>query len=476
MGFKDLREFIRRVDEIGELRRVDDADWDVEVGAITEVAARSPHCPMLLFDNIKGHKPGYRLVSNLLHSEKRLCLALGESLDLQGVPLVRAWRDRMAEFLDGPPPVEVDDGPVLQNRRTGDDVDLYEFPSPIWHELDGGRYFAGDVSIVRDPDDGWVNLGIFRLQVHDKSTLGIYIEPRDKSTRTIIRKHWAKGEACPIAISLGHSPGIFLGGTIDAPWGVSEYRIAGYFEEGPVPVLRAPYTGLPVPATSEAVLEGEVVPLEVECHDEGPFGEALGYYASGKTPNEPVVKVKSIIFRDNPIIHGAPPMAPLKGGHHFPFNYKCVKVWNDLEKVGIADIRGVYVHTSGFLVISLKQGYAGHAKQALLVAAGSKGTDVVRFIVTVDEDIDPYNLQEVLWAMAMRCEPQLDTEVIKEIWASGVHPSVTPEQRRRNDMASSKILINACKPIFRRDGFPPEVAASPAARANVMDKWWDKIK
>lgn len=476
MGFQDLRDFIAHVDELEELRNIEGVDWDVEVGAITEVAAESPSCPMVLFDNIKGCKPGYRVVTNLLHTERRLALALGEPLDLKGVALVKAWKARLEQFYQGPDAIEVDDGPVLQNVKTGDDVNLFEFPAIKWHELDGGRYFAGVVSIVRDPDEGWTNLGIYRLQVQDKATLSHYIEPRDKSNRVIRQKYWDQGKPCPIAISLGHVPAIFIAAALDAPWGVSEYRIAGDINGGPIPVIRGPYTGLPVPAFSELVLEGEMPPPSVEHRDEGPFGEATGYYASGTTPNEPVVKIKSIMHRDNPIIQGAPPMVPTSGRGHFPFTYRCVNIWNDLERCGIAEIRGVYQHSYGFLVISLKQMYAGHAKQAALIAAGSKGSERARFIVTVDEDIDPSNLEDVLWAVSMRCEPERDVEVIKECWSGSIDPAVPQDKRLRGDFTTGKTIVNACNPVYRRGEFPPTVSASPEVKAAMMKKWWDKIR
>ncbi|MFC1893718.1 hypothetical protein ACFLYR_06820 [Chloroflexota bacterium] len=130
MGFKDLREYIERIDSLGELRRVQGADWNLEMGAITEVAASSPACPMLLFDKIEGYRPGYMVVTNLLHTEKRPALALGESPNLTGVGLVRKWREKLGEITQGPPPVEVDDGPIKENIQTGNDVNILEFPVP----------------------------------------------------------------------------------------------------------------------------------------------------------------------------------------------------------------------------------------------------------------------------------------------------------------------------------------------------------
>ena len=212
MGFGDLREFIERVDGIGELKYVDGADWDLELGAITEVAASSPSCPMLLFDKIKGHKPGYRIVTNLLHTERRLALALGESPDLRGVGLVKKWKEGLARITEGPPPVKVKDGPVRENLVSGNEVDILKFPSVKWHELDGGRYIAGVVTIMKDPDEGSLNLGIYRLQVQDKSTLSIYVSS-GKHGRIILRKYWERGQNCPVAISLGHTPALFVAST-----------------------------------------------------------------------------------------------------------------------------------------------------------------------------------------------------------------------------------------------------------------------
>ena len=474
MGFKDLREFIDLVDSYGELRRIDGADWDLEIGAITEVAASSPRCPMLLFDKIKGHKPGYRIVTNLLHTERRLAMALGESPDLRGVELVKKWKDGMAKITEGPPPVQVKDGPIRENLIVGDDVNLLELPSPKWHELDGGRYFAGSVVIMRDPDEGWVNLGIYRLQVQDKSTLSLFIEP-GKHGKLILQKYWERGLNCPVAISLGHTPALFIASTLFAPWGISEYRVAGWINGGPIEILTGKLTGLPVPATAEVIFEGEATPLGVESREEGPFGEATGYYASSSRA-EPVIKIKSIMHRDNPIIHGAPPMRPLPGLWHFPVNYRSSSLWNDLERSGIPDIRGVWQHGYGMMVISLKQKYAGHAKQAALIAAGSRSANIIRFIVTVDEDIDPYNIMEVTWAIGTRCDPERDIEIIRDGWSGPIDPLLTEEQRARSDMTTAKVLINACRPLYRRREFPPVVAVSHELKEKIVQKWGALLK
>ncbi|MFC1893774.1 UbiD family decarboxylase [Chloroflexota bacterium] len=469
MGFKDLREYIEQVDSSGELRRIEGADWDLEMGAITEVAASSPACPMLLFDKIKGYKPGYRVVTNLLHTEKRLALAIGESPNLRGVGLVRKWRQKMGEIAQGLPPVEVGDGPIQENIQTGSDVNILEFPVAKWHELDGGRYIPGAVSIMKDAEEEYVNLGVYRLQVHDKSTLGIWVSP-GKDAREIMRRYWKRGESCPIAISLGNVPGIFLAGAMSTPFGITEYQVAGAINGSPISVLRGKYTQLPVPATSEVVLEGEIPPQEVESREEGPFGEATGYYATGARP-EPIVKVKCIMYRHNPIMQGAPPMKPLRGMFHIPLNFGCAPLWQELEACGMHGIQGIWQHSRGVTVISLKQMYAGHAKQVALSAAGSRNTCMSRVIITVDEDIDPCNLTEVMWAISHRCDPDQSVEIIKDCWVQGIDPLLTPERRALANTTGSKVIMNACTPRYRAGGFPPVVEASSAMKAQVLEKW-----
>ena len=164
-------------------------------------------------------------------------------------------------------------------------------------------------------------------------------------------------------------------------------------------------------------------------------------------------------------------MRPLLGMWHFPFNFRCVGVWNDLEKCGIPDIVGVWQHGYGMMVISLKQRYAGHAKQAALIGAGSRSAYIVRCIVTVDEDVDPCNEGEVMWAIGTRCDPERDIEVIREGWSGFIDPLITPEQRARNDTTTAKVLINACRPRYRRDQFPPVVAVSPELKVKILQKW-----
>ena len=469
--YQDLREFIDEVEKLGELRRIDNADPHLEIGSITEVAASSSSCPMLLFDNIKGYAPGYRIVTNLLHTPRRLALALGLPLDMKGVPLVQAWKDKLTS-IGRLAPVEVSKGPITENIVSGKDVDVSALPVPKYHELDGGRYLGtGAMTIVRDPDNGWVNLGVYRLQVHDRSTLGIYALA-NRHGRLIWQKYWSKKESCPVAVCTGTHPTLFLaaGTPVQAGYGVSEYDVAGWLRGQPVQVIRGELTNLPVPATAEIVLEGEIPPFEVESRLEGPFGEATGYYASGAR-GEPVIQVKRIMYRNKPILHGAPPMKPLPGLAHWAVQSQAPIIWRELERADIPGIRGVWLHGNQFAVISLKQHFPGQAKQALLVAAGCRAAELSRFIVVVDDDIDPSNIAEVIWAMGTRCEGAEYIDIIRGRPVSGIEPRIKPEDRECNNMTMSQVLIDACRPYHWKDAFPPVNEVSVELKAKVMEKW-----
>jgi UbiD family decarboxylase len=201
MPFKDLREFILAVNEIGELRTVQGADWDLEIGTLAELNYERQG-PALLFDNIKGYPKGYRVFTNALDTLKRSLLSMDLPLDLDMDDALRAYEERVSSYKPVPP-VEVGTGPVFENIFRGDEIDLWKFPTPRWHEGDGGRYLGtGCVVFMRDPDSGEVNFGTYRVMVHDKNTAGLYISPNNTGS-IIRRKYWERGESCPVAVAFG---------------------------------------------------------------------------------------------------------------------------------------------------------------------------------------------------------------------------------------------------------------------------------
>ena len=178
--YKDLREFLSIVDSMGELKTISRVHWDKEMGAITEIVYREKpiDSPALLFDKIPGYPDTYRCLYGMLASARRFGLAIGAGTgDLSRMDLLMAYRERMKD-MEPIPPRFVTSGPVMENVLEGNEVDLLKFPVPIHHELDGGRYIGTACGVItKDPDEGWVNVGTYRVQVLDNNKFFPFQEP-----------------------------------------------------------------------------------------------------------------------------------------------------------------------------------------------------------------------------------------------------------------------------------------------------------
>jgi UbiD family decarboxylase len=472
MPVNDLREWIERVDALGELSRVDGADAVSEIGGLTDLFQWDMGNPALLFDRIKGYPAGFRVLSNVLTSLSRVALSLDLPTSCTARELVQAWRARL-QHLQPIAAEEVENGPVLQNRQPIGQVDLSRFPAPVWHSGDGGGYLGtGDIVITRDPDSGWINSGTYRVAVHDEQTLGIYISP-GKHGRLMRDKYWQRGQACPVAISMGHDPLLLLLGGLEVDYGVCEFDVAGAVRGQPLPVIRAPLTGLPVPASAEIVIEGEIPPDELR--DEGPFGEWAGYYASGRKP-EPIVHVQSVMYRDDPIVLGCIPGKPPNDNTFFRSPLRAALIWNELERAGVPGVTGVWSHEAGggrlMTVVSIRQMYPGHAKQVGAAAASCHaGAYANRWTIVVDEDIDPTDTNEVLWAMCTRTDVIEDVDVLKRCWSTPLDPMAYAGTGPA--YFNNRMIIDACRPYDRLATFPALARASATEAAALRDRWPD---
>ena len=465
IAYRDLREYIEAVDRLGELRRVDGADWDLELGAITEVAARATNPKVVLFDDIKGYPRGFRVMVNAVCSAATTGLAFGLDPTLSGMDMIRAWKKKLQSYKPLKP-VEAPNGSVTENVESGSKVDMLKFPTPRWHEHDGGRYIGtGCLVILQDPEEHWTNFGTYRVCVYDPETLGIWISP-GKHGRLIREKYWSKGKPCPVAISFGQDPVLAKVGSWYEPWGVSEIEIAGWLRDEPVQVVRGNETGLPIPASSELAIEGFMLPPEVESRPEGPFGEWTGYYASG-TRHEPVVKVKTVMYRNDPIIFGMPPGI---SGKSVPLS--AANVWLALEKAGVTDVQGVWEYTTRYItVISIKQRYGGHAKRTAMAMLGSTYGYHRRFVIIVDDDVDPSNIDDVLWALATRCDPATAINVITEAWSTPLDPRIEPDARAQRNFTNSVAVIDACQPYHWKDQYAKTCYFPEEVRRKTYEKW-----
>ncbi len=476
-NFDGLRSFIEACRELGECVDIKDADWDLEIGTLTEAAAEHiEDPPMLVFDRIKGYPEGSRVVSLPFASVKRVALILGLPLDKPKLELVRMAARKISQSKPIPPE-EVADGPVMENSMHGKDIDLLRFPALRSHIHDGGRYIGtGDSLINRDPESGYVNVGTYRMQVHKPDLLGLWMSPGQQG-RTICERYWAEGKACPVVATFGGDPLVFLTSHIKFPWGKSEFDHAGGIRGEAIEVIKGPLTGLPIPARAEIAIEGEVPPPSVEAHDEGPFGEWTGYYAGGTVgtgEKQPVIRVKAVYFRDDPILVNMAPLwpgAPLDG-----IQFRSGLIWDQIEATGVPDVAGVYAYNCYFIVVSIRQRYAGHAKQAgmavLNCAAAARNG---RYVVVVDEDIDPTNMKEVMWAMQTRVDPINDIQLVDGCWSTPLDPRIPPEKRAINDHTNSRAIFYAVRPYNWKDEFPRVNRASPEHMREVMRKFRDVL-
>jgi 4-hydroxy-3-polyprenylbenzoate decarboxylase len=476
---RDLREWLARVEALGELARVTQpVERDEEMSAIAYLAAKQQPSPAVLFERATGFESspfGASLLWNILGpSLKRVALTLEEPPETPAVELIRRVKDKLKRRLA---PVEVSRAaaPVYQHTVTGKDIDLDALPIPRHWPLDGGRYAGtGDAVITRDPDSGYLNIGTYRMMQQSANEVGLYLSP-GKDARLHITRAWQKGEALPVAAAWGIDPLFMLVGSQTFPKNVSEYEFAGGIKGEPIPVVRGTTTDLLLPANAEFVIEGIIRPNAVRS--EGPFGEFPGYYGRPEA-GCPLVEVTAVHHRTRPILTNAL-MADYPSCEQSGFFsiIRSAKIWDDLDKLGIPGIHGVYSHPAaaggfGMTVLSLEQRYAGHAAQALALAAQVPGgAYYTKWIIAVDEDIDPTDMDQVIWAMASRCNPVDDIDILRNTWSTWLDPTQNPPEKRPY---GSKALINACKdhrhlPVFsKRTALRKEVYDSVAARWSAL--------
>ena len=475
MPSMELRELIEKAAETDDLKVINNADWNLEIGGIAFLSHHKlDNPPLILFDNVKDYPPGYRILINSLSTIKRLNMVAGLPQDnMNKLETIEKWRF-LLKNVRSIAPEYVQNGPILENVYLGSEVDVLKFPAPWWHELDGGRYIGtGSITITRDPDDGSINIGTYRVMVHDKKTLGFYVS-HGGHARIHRDKYFSKGKPCPVAVCFGQDPLLFLTGSMPLATGMSEYDYAGGLKGKAIKVIKGPVTGLPIPANAEIAIEGYAYPED--RMDEGPFGEWTGYYGSSVRP-EPYIRVESVMHRNDPIILGAPPSKPPWDSSLQLAIPKSAMIWNTLESAGIPDVKGVYRPevTGGntLIIISIKQRFPGHARQAALIAAGSRaGAYMGRYIVVVDDDIDPTNLNDVFWAIASRSDPQRSIDILRECLSSDLDPIIPKNEKGLN----SKAIIDACRPYKWINEFPPIAQPSPELQEMLWSKWEGKLR
>jgi len=468
--WRDTREWIERVRAIGELRDVRGVDWQAGIGQVTEMLDHAEGSPSVLFDDVPGYPSGRRVIVNCSGTPARQAVTLNlAASEATHDGLLAFWRN----VLDGIQPIDpvvVESGPVFENVLEGEMVDLESFPVPIWHPQDGGRFIGtASMNILKDPDSEWVNVGTYRNQIFSRDEMGIYISP-GKHGRLIRDRYLSRGERIPVVVVVGADPLLFMAACAEGiPYGMSEFAWAGAVRGQPIDVVRGRHTGLPIPATAEIAIEGWIDPA-APLHDEGPYGEWMGYYASGEGQTA-VIKVAAIYHRDDPILLGCPQGKPPHEDNRFLAYLKSALIENQLRAAGVPKVTGVWCPpVSGnrmMTVIAIEQSYPGHAKQALLIG-GQTGTSAYagRIAVVVDPDIDITSLDDVMWAIMTRCDPIRDVTIIDRAWSGPLDPAIHPDERGFN----SRLLIDATKPWEWRDRFAEPVVTAEMSR-EARERW-----
>lgn len=473
---KDLREWLDEVDKIGELKHVtQEIDPKLEMSAITYLNGLNPDQPTLLFENAKGFDNHAKILFNPLGSSLgRISLALRLKPGRSALEISNHLKNVFNKKI---PPITVDsaNAPIFENIIEEDKINLLEFPVPTHWPRDGGPYIGtADAIITKDPETGRINLGTYRQQLFGKDLVG-YACDYGSDTARDRQKWWDMGKPCPIVCVYGIDPLIFACACSRFDTQESEYDYAGGLNGEAIEVVPGLLTNLPIPAGAEFAIEGYSYPDQTVT--EGPFGEYTGYYGRPKEPGNACIRAKKLYHRNQPILT-AVLMADLPGSNgmsHFNAILRSSRIWDNLVSGGVPGVKSVWcppVAAMAFhmTVVSMKQLYPGHAQQIGAFAAQcAAGAVWCKYIVVVDEDIDPTNLEQVVWAITTRCDPVEHIDFLRNTWSSKLDPSLPPEKLP----FASKALIFACKEFKRIDDYSKRTGMTEETYEKVSAKWSD---
>ena len=460
---KDMRDFINQAEKEGMLHRIKaEVDWDLELSHIAKLNEENQG-PALLFENVKDYDSP--VIASVCTTTRRLALIMDEPRESTLVDLMRVWVEKNVDKI---PPRWVDTGPCKENIMMGDDVDLFKFPVPKFYPLDGGRFFGtAHFVVTRDPESDWINLGTYRLQLLDKNHLGTQFI-KGKHADIMLKKYQAMGKPMPVAVVVGCDPLLFLMGAARLSAFESEYDLAGSIRGEGIEVVKAETNDLPVPATAEIVVEGEV--NADAFMPEGPFGEYTGYYSGVGTDPRNFIDVKCITYRNNPIFWGTTVGRAVTDTHMTMALTYGATLWQQLVAMKIPGIRSVYCPPEGsgrmLAIISMKQMYPGHADQVLTAAISTEmGAYGLKTVIVVDEDIEPWDISRVMYALSFRFQPNR-SQVIKRGRSTPLDPSLPINARE----ITGRLLLDATIPYDWKEK-PIPIELDPEVVEKVRAKW-----
>lgn len=406
MAYRDLREFIKVLEDKGLLHRVKvEVDPVLEIAEITDRMCKSPNGgKALFFEKVKGSS--IPVVTNIFGSFERMCLALEvESLDDIG--------KRIEKLLNQTPPksfkekikavfelIEVSKYlPKRVNKAPCQEIvnhepDLNKLPILKTWPRDGGRFITFPMVFTRDPETGKQNCGMYRMHVYDEKTTGMHWHIH-KDGATHYRKYKELGQRMPVAVAIGSDPAVIYSSTAPLPYGIDEMVFAGFLRRSPVEMVKCVTCDIEVPANAEIVLEGYVEPDELR--DEGPFGDHTGFYSP--VDKFPVFHVTCITHRKDPIypatVVGKPPMEDCYMGK------ATERIFLPMLRMQFPEIVDMNLPMEGVFhnaaIVSIKKQYPGHGKKVIHGLWGMGQMMFSKLIIVVDEDVNVQDLSTTAW-------------------------------------------------------------------------------
>ncbi|GAA4833834.1 non-oxidative hydroxyarylic acid decarboxylases subunit C [Saccharopolyspora rosea] len=442
MAYDDLRSYLQALDEEGQLLRItEEVAPEPDLGAAANAVSRlGEGAPALYFDNVTGFTDA-RIALNAHGSWSNHAIAMGMPADSttkeQVDEFIRRWEDFPVA------PERRENPPWADNSLEGDDVDLFRvLPLFRLNDGDGGFYLDKAAVVSRDPEDpdnfDKQNVGTYRLEVKGRNKLGMQPVPMH-DIALHLGKAEQRGEDLPVAITLGNDPVMTVVAGTPLGYEQSEYEMAGALRGAPAPIATAPLTGLDVPWGSEVVLEGVIEGRKREI--EGPFGEFTGHYSGGR--NMTVVRIDRIHHRTDPIFESLYLGMPWTEIDYLIGPATCVPLYQQL-KAEFPEVQAVNaMYTHGLLaIVSTKKRYGGFAKAVgLRTMTTPHGLGYCKMVIVVDEDVDPFNLPQVMWALSTKVNPDGDLVNLPNMSVLELDPGSQPPG------ISNKLVIDATTPV-----------------------------
>ncbi len=404
--FDDCREFIDELRSIGELVEIGkEVNWDLELGAISRLACEKDS-PAVWFKRITDYPGGITAFANPMATWRRVAAAFGMPPDSPVEKIYAEYERREGRLI---PPTIVETAPCKEVVRRGKEIDLFGFPAPMMHDGDGGRYIGTwDLLVSRDPDTNWVNWGMYRFMLYDSLHLTGFPRPTSHLGKVFQDHYVSKGKPMPVALVIGADPISHFAAAATYHLGGEEAALAGGLRGAPVELARCETSDLLVPAGSEIVIEGEILPDCVAL--EGPYGEYPGY-RTGEMGNGILFRATAVTHRENPILtvdatgyrDDSSTITALTGA---------IAIKRRLERHGVP-VLGVNMPREGavhMVVIAANHGGKQLARTILETLTSRRA--LVSKIFLVEPDVDIFDLGQVLHAFSTKCHPAHGIHVV----------------------------------------------------------------